>query len=130
MLRRSGISHSDIVLSLLANHLMSCFRQAHTFGLVHVLPSIFPAQDILDLLLLEHLALVVALVDDILVRTGHTLEAVLAFVLLGGGVAGRDFGDAQHVAAGGADCWTVSVQVSITAGWIEAYRAAFGAGRR
>jgi hypothetical protein len=34
-------------------------------------------------------------------------ETVVADDVFGGGVAGRDFGDAQHVAAGWADCGSV-----------------------
>lgn len=72
--------------------------------LVDILPRILAAQNILDFLLLHILALKVALVDDEVVRAGQAFEAVLADVFFGGWVAGWDFGDAEHVAAVGADC--------------------------
>jgi hypothetical protein len=74
-----------------------------TLRLVDIVPCAFPAQNVLDLLLLHVLALKVALVDDEVVGAGQALEAVLADRVFGRGVAGGHFGDAQHVAAGWAD---------------------------
>ena len=75
-----------------------------TLGLVHVIPGALATQDVFDFLLLQVLALVVALVDDEVVRAGEALEAILAYVLLDCRVPWRHAADAQHVAAGRADC--------------------------
>jgi hypothetical protein len=90
-----------------------------TLGLVHVVPGALAAQNVLDFLLLQVLALVVALVDDEVVRAGEALEAVLAYVLLDCGVSWRYAADAQHVAAGWADCdgWLVRYSLRL---WFEA----------
>jgi hypothetical protein len=90
-----------------------------TLSLVHVVPGALAAQNVLDFLLLQVLALVVALVDDEVVRAGEALEAVLAYVLLDCGVPWRHAADAQHVAAGWADCggWLVRYSLRL---WFEA----------
>lgn len=72
-------------------------------SLVDIVPCALSTQDVLDFLLLHVLALVVALVDDELVRTGETFEAVLTDVIFRCGITGRDSGNAQHVAACGAE---------------------------
>ena len=82
--------------------------QQRTFRLVNIVPRALPAQNVLDFLLLQVLALVVALVDDELVGAGQAFEAVLADVLLDCGIAGGYATDAQHVAA----CWADWVGVS------------------
>lgn len=79
---------------------MQCTR---TICLIHIVPSTLSTKDILNLLLLHRFALKVPLIEYILVGAGQALEAIQADVLLGGGVAGRHFGDAQHITAGGAD---------------------------
>jgi hypothetical protein len=88
-----------------------------TLSLVHVVPGALAAQNVLDFLLLQVLALVVALVDDEVVRAGEAFEAVLAYVLLDCRVSWRYAADAQHVAAGWADC----------DGWLVRYRLWFEA---
>jgi len=68
-------------------------------GLVDIVPSALAAEDILDLFLLQILALVVTLGDDEVVGAGEAFKAILADIGLSGGVAGGHGGDAQHVAA-------------------------------
>lgn len=70
---------------------------------IDIVPGTLATQNVLDLLLLEVLALVVALADDEVVGAGQAFEPVLALVGGGGWVAGGNGGDAQHVGAGGAE---------------------------
>ena len=79
-----------------------CFGR--TFGLVDVCPGVLSSDDILDFLLLEIFALEVAFVDDEVVGAREAHETVLSDKVLSRRVAGRDLGDAQHVAACWADC--------------------------
>jgi hypothetical protein len=80
----------------------------HTLGFVHIRPGILAANDVVYLLHRQSLALKVPVLDDVLVGTCEAFEAVLAFVWCIVGIARGDFGDAQHVAAVGADCGVVS----------------------
>lgn len=90
-----------------------------TLSLIYVVPGALAAQNVLDFLLFQVLALVVALVDDKVVRAGEALEAVLAYVLLDRRVPWRHAADAQHIAAGWADCdgWLVRYSLRL---WFEA----------
>src|SRR5262245_41326803 len=74
-----------------------------TFCLVHFVPGALSAEDVLDLFLGHRLALIVLLVEDVLIRAGEALEAIETDGQFGRGVADGDLGDAQHVAARGAD---------------------------
>ena len=74
-----------------------------TFCLVYVIPGTLSTQNVFDFLLLQILALVVALIDHELIWASQALEAVLADVGLGSWIAGCDARDAQHVAACGAE---------------------------
>ena len=74
-----------------------------TLRLIDIIPRALAAQDVFDFLLLQILALVVALIDHELIWASQALEAVLADVGLGSWIAGCDARDAQHVAACGAE---------------------------
>ncbi len=73
----------------------------HTFRLVYVIPCALATHDVFDLLLLQILSLVVALVDNEVIGAGKAFETVLADRVFGCRITGRYFGDAKHIAA----CW-------------------------
>jgi hypothetical protein len=76
---------------------------ARTIRLVDVVPGTFATQRIVGKLGSDLLALVQLLGENVLVRAGQALEAGAAFDGGGGGVAGGDSGDAEHVVAVWAD---------------------------
>lgn len=73
----------------------------HTFSLIHIFPTVRATEDVIDRFEVHVLAFVVTTVENHLVRTCTTLEAVFAHILLiaWSAVGGWYLTDDEHVAA-------------------------------
>lgn len=81
---------------------------AHTIRLIDVVPCALSSESVIRLLRGYDLPLVELFLEDKLIRACEAFETRAAFDGGGGGVAGRDFGDTQHVVAVRADCELMS----------------------